>query len=66
MATKRRRSPLQVLEARVLEIEALEKKQAHYQKLADNGNAAAVLAVARIALLIAQIVQTLRYRKRRK
>lgn len=63
MAKKHRRSPLQVLEDRTAEIAALEKKRDHFQKLADGGNTAAALAVVRITLLIARIVQLLRYRR---
>ncbi len=66
MAKKSRRSPLEVLEARTAEIAALEKKREHFQKLADGGNAAALLAVARIGLLIANIVRELRYRRKKK
>lgn len=66
MAKKRRRSPLQVLKDRTAEIDALEKERAIYQKLADGGNAAALLTVARLTLLIAQIIRELRYRRKKK
>lgn len=66
MVKRRRRSPLEVLEARTLEIEDLERKRDKYQKIADGGNAAALLTVARITLLIARIVRELRYRRKRK
>ncbi len=66
MAKKRRRTPLEVLDAQTAKIEALERQRDRYQKLADKGNAAAALAVIRIGILIAQIVTTLRVRKRAK
>lgn len=66
MVKKRRRSPLQVLKDRAAEIDALERERAVYQKMADGGNAAALLTVARFTLLIAQIIRELRYRRKKK
>ena len=66
MVKKRRRSPLDVLKARTEEIGVLEKERDKYQKIADGGNAAAVLTVARITLLIARVIRELRYRRTKK
>lgn len=66
MAIKRRRSALQVLKDRTAEIAALEKEREQYRVLADGGNAAALLTVARLTLLIARIIRELQYRRKKK
>lgn len=66
MAKKRRRSPLEVLEERAAEIDALEKKRDRFQRLADGGNAAAALAVIRLGIQIASIVRQIQRRRKNK
>ncbi len=64
MPKKRRRSSIDVIRAKMLEIQHLEEEQARAQKLASKGNAAAVMLVVQLGLQIATIIASLRRRRR--
>lgn len=64
MPKKRRRSSADVIREKMLAIEHLEKERDRVQKIADTGNAAAVMLIIQLGMQIATIVASLRRRKR--
>lgn len=66
MGKARRRTSIEVLQARVAEIDRLEKEQAKYQAIADGGNAAAAILVLKIIAKIAAIVREIQRTRKRK
>jgi len=64
MAKKRRRSSADVIREKMLAIEHLEKERDRVQKIADTGNAAAVMLIIQLGMQIATIVASLKRRRR--
>jgi len=64
MPKKKRRSSADVIREKMLAIQHLEQERDRVQKIADTGNAAAVMLVIQIGMSIATIVASLKRRKR--
>ncbi len=64
MPKKKRRSSADVIREKMLAIVHLEQEQARVQKIADTGNAAAVMLVIQLGMQIATIVASLKRRRR--
>ncbi len=64
MAKKRRRSSADVIREKMMAIEHLEQERDRVQKIADTGNAAAVMLIIQLGMQIATIVASLKRRRR--
>ena len=64
MPKKKRRSSADVIREKMMAIQHLEQERDRVQKIADTGNAAAVMLIIQLGMQIATIVASLKRRKR--
>ncbi|MBA7554817.1 hypothetical protein ES705_47453 [subsurface metagenome] len=64
MGKKKRRSSADVIREKMLAIQYLEQERDRVQKIADTGNAAAVMLIIQLGMQIATIVASLKRRRR--